>query len=141
MVGMHVGDDVAVHTREHLVYGHGQRHGGVLERARLDEGRDGTDVLQLGIDKEANSSIFDLEGCIANLRNLLNGPSVLRLQHEERDERDGDEGQRERGHGDACGIVAVGAALRGDHGDDGHGGKRRDECDGGHHVGGQRRLV
>lgn len=71
----------------------------------------------------------------------VNGLSVLRLQYEERDERDGDEGQRERGHGDTCGIVAVGAALRGDHGDDGHGGKRRDECDGGHHVGGQRRLV
>lgn len=74
---MHVGDDVVVHAREHLVYGQGQRHGGVLERARLDEGRDGTDVLQSGIDKEANSSIFDLEGCIANLRDFHERP--LRL--------------------------------------------------------------
>lgn len=77
MVGMHVGDDVAVHTRENLVYGHGQRHGGVLERARLDEGRDGTDVLQSGVGKEANSSIFDLEGCIANLRDLHERPFRL----------------------------------------------------------------
>lgn len=74
---MHVGDDVAIHARENLVYGHGQRHGGVLERARLDEGRDGTDVLQPGIDKETNSSIFNLEGCIANLRTLRKWPFRL----------------------------------------------------------------
>ena len=52
---------------------------------------------------------------------FIEGLSVLRLQHEERDERDGNEGKHERGYGDPCGIVAVGIALRGDHGDDGHG--------------------
>ena len=43
----------------------------------LGDDRDGTDVLQPGIDKEANSSIFDLEGCIANLRTLRKWPFRL----------------------------------------------------------------